>query len=69
MSHITLWVSCCQRTHKQGEEGGEEDRFAAALTQTLTAARTSCPYITAETDWTEKPFGFIIALQTAAAGS
>lgn len=49
--------------------GGEEDRFAAALTRTLTAARTNSPYITAETDWTEKPFGFIIALQTVVAGS
>lgn len=50
-------------------EGGEEGRFAAALTRTLTAARMSYPYITAETDWTEKPFRFIIALETVVAGS
>lgn len=54
---------------KTGEEGGEEDRFAAALTQTLAAARMSSPYITAERDWTEKPFRFIIALETVVAGS
>lgn len=74
MSHITLWVCCCQHIHKQGEEGrgergGEEDKFAAALTRTLTATRMSCPYITAETDRTEKPFQFIIALETGVARS
>lgn len=48
---------------------GGRDRFAAALTRTLTAARMSSSYITAETDWREKPFRFITALETAAAGS
>lgn len=55
--------------HKQGEEGKEGNRFAAALTRTLNAARMSSPYITADTDWREKPFRFIIALETVVAGS
>lgn len=64
-----LLLSAYTQTGGGGRRGGEEDRFAVALTRTLTAARTSSPYITAEADRPEKPFGFIIALQTAVAGS
>lgn len=55
--------------YTQTRGGGGGDRFASALMRTLTAARMSSPYITAETDWTEKPFRFIIALETVVAGS
>lgn len=67
MSHITLWLSPCQHIHTNRERREEGNRSPAALTRTLTAA--SSPYITAQADWREKPFGFITALETVGAGS
>lgn len=67
MSHITLWLSRCQHVYTNRERREEGNRFSAALTRTLTAA--SSPYITAQADWREKPFGFITALETVGAGS
>lgn len=64
-----LLLSAYTQTEGGGKRGGEGDRFAAALTRTLTTARMSPPYITAETDWTENPFRIIIALETAVARS
>lgn len=57
-----LLLSAYSQTGGGGEWGGGGDRFAAALTRTLTAARMTSLYITAETDSTEKPFRFILAL-------
>ena len=41
-----LLLSAYTQTAGGGKRGGEEDRFAAALMRTLTAARVSSPYIT-----------------------
>lgn len=64
MSHITPWVSCCLRKYTNREEEGRRRQICGCTHANLDRRQDEFSLCNRK-----KPFRFIIALQTAVAGS